>query len=183
VWVWSRRDILRVDPRTDRVAQRIRVAADVHGDVAGVVQRRGRLIVATADGTFLWLDPGTGRLRRTVPSPLAAPVVRESAGPRLIVTSRGSLAAVDPATGRVAWARRLGFLAGAVTRAQGLLWVHSAAVDEPGDRLSGFDPGTGEVATTSILPAFGTTGLEALHGRLVLPAADGRLLVVTPLLL
>jgi outer membrane protein assembly factor BamB len=183
VWVWSRRDILRVDPRTDRVDRRIRVAADVHGDVAGVVQRGRRLIAATADGSFLWVDARTGAWRRTVHSPLVAPVIRTSVGSRLIVTSRGSLAAVDPATGRVAWTRRLGFLVGAVTRAQGLLWVHSAAIDEPGDRLSGFDPATGEVPTTSILPAFGTTGLAALRGRLFLPTADGRLLMVTPLLL
>ena len=183
VWVWSRRDILRVDPRTDRVEQRIRVAADVHGDVAGLVQRGRRLIVATADGTFLWLDARTGRPRRAVSSPFAAPVIRTSVGERLIVTSRGSLAAVDPATGRVAWARKLGFIVGAVTRSQGLLWAHSAAIDEPGDRLSGLDPATGEVATTSILPAFGTTGLAALRGRLLLPTAEGRLLVVTPLLL
>ena len=61
--------------------------------------------------------------------------------------------------------------------------MHSAAIDEPGDRLSGLDPATGALSTTSILPAFGTTGLAALHGRLVVPTAEGRLLVVTPLLI
>jgi len=78
---------------------------------------------------------------------------------------------------------RYGFRAGAGARAYGLLWVHSAAFHEPGDRLSGLDPATGKVVTTSILPAFGMTGLVALGRRLVASSAGGRLLVVTPLML
>jgi hypothetical protein len=33
----------------------------------------------------------------------------------------------------------------------------------------------------SILPAFGTTSIVAVDGRLVIPSADGRALVVAPL--
>jgi outer membrane protein assembly factor BamB len=182
VWVWGPRDVLRIDPRTDRVVQRIRVD-DAHGDVAGLVVRGRRLIAATADGTFLALDARTGAVRRAVATPFGAPSIRASVGAQVIVTSRGELAALQPLTGRVSWRRRLGFRAGAVARAHGLLWVHSAALNEPGDRLSGFDPATGEMPTTSILPAFGTTGLVAVGSRLLVPSSTGRLLMISPLLL
>ena len=182
VWVWGPRDVLRIDPRRDRVVQRIRVP-DLHGDVAGLALRGRRLVAALADGTYLWMNARTGRPLWAVRTPFPDPVIRADVDSRLIVSSSGMLAALQPATGRVLWARRLGFRAGAVARAYGLLWVHSAAFHEPGDRLSGLDPGTGNVATTSILPAFGMTGLVALGRRLVASSAGGRLLVVTPLML
>jgi hypothetical protein len=122
------------------------------------------------------MNARTGRPLWAVRTPFPDPVIRADVDSRLIVSSSGMLAALQPATGRVLWARRLGFRAGAVARAYGLLWVHSAAFHEPGDRLSGLDPGTGNVATTSILPAFGMTGLVALGRRLVASSAGGRLL-------
>jgi sugar lactone lactonase YvrE len=182
VWVWGPRDVLRIDPKRDRVAQRIRVP-DIHGDVAGLALRGRRLVAALADGTYLWLDARSGRPLRAVRTPFPDPVIRGEVGSRLIVSSNGVLAALQPATGRVVWSRRLGFRAGAVARAFGLLWVHSAAFHEPGDRLSGLDPATGTVVTTSILPAFGMTGVVAIGRRLLAASAGGRLLVITPLML
>jgi outer membrane protein assembly factor BamB len=180
VWVWGPRDILRVNPRTDAVVQRIAVA-DSHGDVAGVVPRGRWLVVATADGTLLRLDRATGAPLGTVQTALRSPAVRAVIGSRLIVASDGELAAVEVATGRVAWRRPLGFLVGGAVLDQGVLWAHSAAFNEPGDRLTGLDPATGRVVMRSILPAFGTTSIVAVDGRLVIPSADGRALVVAPL--
>jgi hypothetical protein len=76
------------------------------------------------------------------------------------------------------WERRLGFRVGAVVRAGALLWVTSAAITDPGDRLSAIDPATGRLVASAVLPVFGTTGLIGAGRRLWIPAADGQVLVV-----
>jgi PQQ-like domain len=178
VWVWGPRDVLRIDARTNRVARRIRVGG-AHGELRGVALRRGRLFVAAADGRLTRFDARTGARLGAVSLPLVAPMIRAVAGRRLVLSSRGSVAAVDPATGRVAWQRKLGFRVGAVVPARGRLWVHSAARDDPGDRLTELDPATGEVRGSALLPAFGTTGVALDRGRLWLATAGGRALAVT----
>ena len=177
VWIWGPRDVLRVDARTDRVAQRIRVG-DAHGELRGLAVRRGELIVAAADGRLIRFDARTGRRAGSVSVPLSAPAMRATLGRRLVLSSHGTVAAVNPRTGRLAWRRRLGFRAGAVVRAHGLLWVQSAARDDPGDRVTALEPATGEVRATALLPAFGTTGMVRQGGRLWLATAGGRLLAV-----
>ena len=110
--------------------------------------------------------------------PLPAPAVRATLGRRLVLSSLGTVAAVNPRTGRVAWRRRLGFRAGAAVRARGLLWVQSAARNDPGDRLTALEPATGEVRATQLLPVFGATGMVLQSGRLWLATAGGRALAV-----
>jgi hypothetical protein len=177
VWIWGPRDVLRVDPRTNRVAQRIRIS-DAHGELRGLAVRGAELTAAAADGRLIRFDARTGRRAGSVSVPLPAPAVRATLGRRLVLSSRGTVAVVNPRTGRVAWRRRLGFRAGAVVRAGGLLWVHSAAREDPGDRLTALEPATGEVRATQLLPAFGTTGMVFQGGRLWVAAAGGRVLAV-----
>jgi hypothetical protein len=177
VWIWGPRDVLRVDARTDRVSQRIRVG-DKHGELRGLAVRGGELIAVAADGQLMRFDARTGRRTGSVSVPLPAPAVRATLGRRLVLASHGTVAAVNPRTGGMAWRRRLGFRAGAAIRAHGLLWVHSAAREDPGDRVTALEPATGEVRATTLLPVFGTTGMVRQGGRIWLATAGGRVLAV-----
>src|SRR3712207_5579761 len=136
-----------------------------------------------SDGTFARYDIRTGALRGMVHTALWDPAIRIRVGARLIVTSSGTVAAMTPATGQVAWQRRLGYRAGAAARMDGALWINSAAVDDPGDRLTSFDPDTGAVLSTRILPAFSTTAFVPAGARLLAFSSTGRVLVVRPLVL
>jgi outer membrane protein assembly factor BamB len=177
VWVWGPRDVLRVDARTDRVARRIGVGG-AHGELRGVALLGGRLVVAAADGSLLRFDPRTGARVGTVATPLVAPMIRAAVGRRVVLSSRGAIAAVDPATGRIRWRRRLGFRVGAAVRARGLLWAHSAAGQDPGDRVTALDPATGRVRASMLVPVFGTTAMAVQGGRLWLATAGGRAVAV-----
>jgi hypothetical protein len=52
--------------------------------------------------------------------------------------------------------------------------------NDPGDRVSAVDPATGRVVASTVLPAFGTTGLIAANRMLWITAADGQVLVAPP---
>jgi outer membrane protein assembly factor BamB len=177
VWIWGPSDVLRVDPRTNRVAQRIAVGG-AHGEIRGLALRGRHLVALAADGRLLRYDAVSGARTGAVSVPFPAPTIRATVGRRLVLASRGAVAVVDPRSGRVAWRRRLGFRVGAVRRAHGLLWAHSASRDEPGDRVTALEPSTGRVRGSMLLPAFGTTGMALQRGRLWLPSAGGRVVVV-----
>jgi hypothetical protein len=177
VWIWGPSDLLRVDPRTNRVTRRIALDG-AHGEIRGLALHGRRLLALAADGRLLRYDAVTGARTGAASVPFAAPTIRETLGRRLVLASRGTVALVDPATGRVAWRRRLGFRVGAVRRARGLLWAHSASRDEPGDRVTALEPATGRVRGSSLIPAFGTTGMAVQRGRLWLPTAGGSVVVV-----
>lgn len=179
VWVWGPSDVLRIDARANRVVQRIAVG-DAHGELTGLVVRGRQLLVTTADGHLIRFDARTGAPPATVTVPLTAPAVRAGAGRFAVVAARGTLAGVDPTTGRLAWRRPLGFRVGAVIQAGGVLWANSAAVGDPGDRVSAVDPATGRVIASTLLAAFGTTGLVAANRMLWIPTAGGHVLVARP---
>src|SRR4051794_406518 len=172
-WVWGPQDLLRIDARTDRITRRVAVGG-AHGEVRGLAVVRGRLVAAAADGTLLRFDPRTGARTGAVPTRLPDPMIRATLGRRLVLSSHGEVAAVDPRTGRARWRRRLGFRVGAAVPARGRLWVHSAAREDPGDRLSALDPSTGRLRGTLVLPTFGTTAMARSGGRLWLATAGGR---------
>lgn len=179
VWIWGPSDIVRIDPRSNRVVRRIVVRGD-HGELKGLAVRSGRLLAATADGHLLRFDAGTGALVSVRSVGLGAPVVRLATGRRILLSDDGAVVSVDAATGRVAWRRELGYRVGAVVEEGGRLWAHSAASDQPGDRLSALDPATGRVVTSGVIPAFGTTGMATVRGRVWVATAGGRVVVLRP---
>ena len=179
VWVWGPRDILQVNPRTGAKGRRILVG-DANGELTGVTLWRRRLVAATADGHLLRFDARTGARVGMVRVGLRPPAVRGVARGRVLLSSAGVLAAANPVTGRLAWRRRVGYRAGTVTRYAGLLWIHSAAPHDPGDRLTALEPGSGRVVTTGVVPGFGTTAVAVQGGRLWTSTAGGRVLVVAP---
>jgi len=178
-WVWGPHEILRVDGRAGRVTPRVAVA-DVHGELSGFVAARGRLVAGTADGHILAFDARTGRRLRSLPVAVAKPAPKAVEGGLVLYTAAGVVGAVKLANGRVAWHRRLGFRAGATIGSDGLVWVHSSAPHEPGDRVTALELRTGRVVTSGVLPVFGSTGISAHDGSVSMATAGGRLVVLTP---
>jgi outer membrane protein assembly factor BamB len=179
VWLWGPRDIFRVRTRTGRLGRRIVVAGE-HGELTGVTAWRRLLVAATADGHLLRFDPRTGARVGTARVALRPPAVRGVARGRVLLSAGGVVAAADPVTGRMAWRRRLGYRSGTIAHYAGLLWVHSAALHEPGDRLTALDAETGRVVTSGLVPGFGTTGVAGQAGRLWTATAGGRVFAVAP---
>jgi outer membrane protein assembly factor BamB len=180
VWVWGPRDILRIGARAGRVTSRIAVAED-HGELTGFVAGVRRVVAGAADGHLLVFDARTGSRAPAVRVAHAGPSPKALSGRRLLFTTSGVVGAVDLATGRVAWERRLGFRAGATLGSDGLVWVHSAATHERGDRVSALRLGTGQIVSSRMVPAFGSTGIAVGVGRVSIATAGGALLVLAPL--
>jgi hypothetical protein len=179
VWVWGPRDILRIDGRAGRVTLRIAIGDD-HGELTGFAAGARELVAGSADGHLLRFEGRTGK--RTSVVGVAHGRVSPTALSRgyLLFTASGVVGAVDLSTARVAWRRRLGFRAGATLGRNGLVWVHSAAIHERGDRVTGLRLATGGVVTTRLLPVFGATGVAVGAGHVAIPTAGGHLVVLDP---
>jgi len=179
VWVWGPHDILRIGRRAERVSARISVG-DEHGELTGLAVGAGQLAAGTADGHVLFFDARTGTRTRIVRVAFLKPSPRALAGGRLLFTASGAVGALDVAAGRVDWIRRLGFRAGAALGSDGLVWAHSAAMHERGDRITALRLATGHVVTSRVVPAFGSTGIAVGAGRVTIATAGGALLTLTP---
>jgi outer membrane protein assembly factor BamB len=179
VWVWGPDDILKIDRRAGGVASRISVGGE-HGELTGLVAARTRLVAGTADGHLIRFDARTGRRTGVLRLPLRKPSPRALGHGLLLYTASGRVGAIDPATGRTRWRRRLGFRAGAIVARDGVVWVHSAATYEPGDRVTALRLATGAVLTTRIVPAFGSTGIAVVAGHVAVATAGGDLVVLIP---
>lgn len=176
-WVWGPSDLLRIDGRAGRVARRIAVGPE-HGELSGLAVDRRRLLAGTADGHLLRFDPRTGRRMGRTDLGLPDPALRGLAGDRLVFTTAGIVGAFDLDADRIAWLRRLGYRAGATLGDHGVVWAHSAAMHDTGDRVSALCLDTGRVAWSRRLPSFSTTGIAAAAGRVAIPTAGGALFVV-----
>ena len=187
VWAWGPQDLLRIDPRRDRVDRAVGVYEEF-GELTGVVAADGWLLATTAGGQLVRYDAHTGAelgsvtlAREDLRSARRAgtqPVVRGRSGVRALVAAGEDLLAVDVASGRVAWRRELGFRVGTVLERGGALWVQGARTEDAGDRVWVLDPATGAVRGSAQLPAFGTNGMAAIGDALWVSAANGRLLVL-----
>jgi outer membrane protein assembly factor BamB len=177
VWVWGPRDILRVDGRARRVTTRI-ATAESHGELTGLAVGRRELVAGTADGHLLRFDARTGRRTGVLRVADISPSPRALRGGRLLFTAQGVVGALDLAAGRLEWRRRLGFRAGAALGADGLVWAHSAATHERGDRVTALRAATGRTVSSRIVPAFGSTGIAVGAGRVSVATAGGALLVL-----
>jgi glutamine cyclotransferase len=158
LWVgaWGDREVVRVDPRSNRVVARFPAGGR---NLAGLAVGAGTVWVVQPDADqVVRLDPGTGRVvaridlgrlpfevapgdRRFKPS-----LVAVGAGAGWVATARGALARVDPASNRVVAVVRLppGGPAG-IAVAGGSVWVAAGAhgvarIDAATNRLRGTIP-------------------------------------------
>jgi outer membrane protein assembly factor BamB len=178
VWVWGPRDLLRIDPRRDRVVQAFAVG-DERGELTGAALGRGHVFATTADGHLVRFDARTGAELSAVRLPLRDPALRRARRGDLLLSARGHLAAVDALTGRLAWRRDIGYRIGAVLEIDGVLWADGAATEDSGDRLWALDPATGAAVNSVVLPAFGTIAMAEVDGALWITTAGGEVLVLS----
>ena len=176
-WVWGPHEILRIDRRaaTERIA-----IGEAHGQLSGLTTTAGEVVAGTADGHILRFDARTGTRIADFRVPVRTPSPKAVSRRLLLYTSPGVAAAVDLASGVGRWRRMLGFRTGATLAGDGLVWVHSSAVGEPGDRITALRLANGGVVTTGVVPAFGSTGIAVSGGRVSVATAGGQLLVLTP---
>ena len=177
VWVWGPRDLLRIDARTDTLAQVIHVP-DALGETTGFALIGDQPVITTADRHLVRFDPRTGAQVATVPLALDVPVLQQASAGRAVVVSRGTVAMVDPASGELLWQHRLGFRIGTVLQVRGALWVQGAYIRDPGDRIWQLDPDTGATLGSALLPAFGSMAMAAVDDALWVTTASGRVLVL-----
>jgi virginiamycin B lyase len=119
LWVgaWRDREVVRVDPRSNRIAARFPVGGQ---NPAGLAVGAGTLWVAHSDtDTVVRLDPRTGRVIARIPLGLlpfevargdrhfVPSVVAVGAGAGWVATARGAVARIDPATNHVVAVIRL----------------------------------------------------------------------------
>jgi outer membrane protein assembly factor BamB len=175
IWVWGPTHVLRIDARTDRVAQAFAVPAR-HGELTGAVLADGGVLATTADGDLLRFGAGAGD--EALAWSGSAPQLRAVTAGRAVLVSGGVLLAADPRTGRAIWSRPLGFRIGTVIAHGDVLLAHGAALEDPGDRLWAIDARTGRVLHSMLLPTFGTMAMTTLDGAVWITAADGTVIVI-----
>jgi outer membrane protein assembly factor BamB len=177
LWIWGPDDLIRVDARTNLVAQRIAVASE-HGETTGFALVGDQPVITTADGHLIRFDARSGAEARAVTVPFASPALQSASPRRAVLIAGGDVAAVDPRTGAALWRTRLGFRVGSVLETGGVLWAYGAYVRDPGDRVWQLDPDRGAILGSVLLPAFSTMGMAIVDGTIWVSTAGGRVLVL-----
>jgi outer membrane protein assembly factor BamB len=177
VWVWGQFGALRVDTRSNRVTNTIRLPRGVAAP-QDLAAWDGELWTLTADDRLLSFNRRTGALLSQTRVRLPQPDGFRVAGDAFLATSGGVVARLDPSTGGVLWRTPVGQKVDALTEVRGLIWV--ATTSTPRDRLSAIDPDNGRVITSTRLSDFGATAIVATGEDLWLATLDGKVTVLRP---
>ena len=182
VWVQRDREVVRVDPRTNRVTARLPMSPP--GSELGAVGDGSLWLTQVAQGTVTRVDPATGRTVATirVPGAEAPRGIEVAVGPSAVWVAYdlglggGIIARVDPATNTVAATVRIPDLAG------GLAIGDRAVLVWTGTRSSvayQIDPATNRVAA-KVPVCRGTNAVASGAGTFWITCDEGTLLRVDP---
>ena len=176
VWVtaYGTGTLVRIDPRRNRIVQRIRLARGICPIAVG----SGSVWVASDETNVLYrVDPRRGRIVARIRVAEWPAHVRAAFGSVWVSAyERGTIARVDPSTNRVARVYSVGGNPSGLAPALGGLWF---AYGRNGAALGRLDPGTGAVARVQLGHA-GPGFLSSLSGSLWTTTANGFAVRVDP---
>jgi hypothetical protein len=179
IWVWGQAGALRVDPRTNRVTQAIRVPGD---NIKAFAAGGGNAWVVAELGRLLRFDVRTGRreaARRVAPVTTPFPLLALP-GALIVHESSGVVAARDPGTGRALWKVRMPGGMRAAVVAGGRVWILTTSDTRPADDLVALDPATGRTVERISLPTSGGIAVAVVGSSLWVTDASGAVDIVHP---
>jgi streptogramin lyase len=169
VWVavYGTGRLVRIDPRRNRVAARVRIARGI----CPIVVAAGSVWVASDMTNMLYrIDPRRRRIVARIPvAKWPAHVAGAFGSVWVSAYERGTVARVDPRTNRVSRVYAVGGNPSGLAEASGALWI---AFGRNGSSLGRLDPRSGTLTKSSIGhdgPGF----LSAIGGSLWTTTADG----------
>ena len=179
VWVWGQTAAVRVDPRTNRVTDAVRLPGDV---IKGFTIVAGSIWLATDLGRLLRFDAATtertaalrGRpLSHTIPLVVVPEAV-------IIDGQDGILYARDPASGRPLWRVPIAGGVRSALAADGRIWILTASSASAQQELVALDPDTGRAIDRIGLPTGDGVSVQAVGSDLWVTAGSGDIHIVHP---
>jgi streptogramin lyase len=185
VWVQRDGEVVRVDPRTNRVTARLQMSPP--GSELGAVGDGSLWLTQVAQGTVTRVDPATGRTVATIRVPGAeAPIGIEAAiGPSAVWVTYdlglggGIIARVDPATNMVAATVRIPELPGDLAIGDRAVLVRTDTNSSVADLAYQIDPATNRVAA-KVPVCQGSNAVASGAGAFWIACDQGTLLRVDP---
>src|SRR5512132_1492033 len=182
VWVQRDREVVRVDPRTNRVA--VRLPMSPPGSELGAVGEGSLWLTQVAQGTVTRVDPATGRTVATirVPGAEAPRGIEVAVGPSAVWVTYdlglggGIIARVDPATNTVAATVRIPDLPGQPAIGDRAVLVRTATDSSVAYQI---DPATNRVAA-KVRVCRGSNAVASGAGAFWITCDEGILLRVDP---
>jgi streptogramin lyase len=182
VWVQRDREVVRVDPRTNRVTARLPMSPP--GSDLGAVGDGSLWLTQVAQGTVTRVDPATGRTVATirVPGAEAPRGIEVAVGPSAVWVTYdlglggGIIARVDPATNTVAATVRIPDLPGEPAIGDRAVLVRTATDSSVAYQI---DPATVRVAA-KVPVCRGSNAVASGAGAFWITCDEGTLLRVDP---
>jgi ABC-type branched-subunit amino acid transport system substrate-binding protein/glutamine cyclotransferase len=163
VWIMSDDRVVRIDPKTNKLGQRIPVT----GSTSGIAVGGGMVWVVGFEDGLLWrIEPGPDPVSRTIDVGVGVEYVAYGAGAAWTANYiDGHVTRVDPETSKVTARARIG-AAQSLAAGEGSAWVSTAgatAGNLPEDVCGPLESGgrTPDVLVASDLPLQGTVGADA----------------------